>query len=160
MSTRYLYGDTAPVNATCATAQAVSVGDLVALSSNTLVRAADTTWDTDLATTQTDFVALPFLGVAMQTKTANVARVFGNGVDNQVVVATAGVFEFDCASATFHQGDLVGPAKDTGNNILSQKVVGVSALTKAIGVVTEDGTSVTRVKVRLLSKAVPMSHAG
>lgn len=160
MSARYIKGDAAPEMMTVATAQAVAVGDIVALTTNTITRAFDTVWDTDLATTQTDFVALPFVGVAAQTKLANVARVFGNGADNVIRVDTAGVFEFDIASATVEVGNLVGPAKDTGNNLLSQTVAVVSALTKAIGVVVERGTTVTRVKVRLLSKAVPFSHAG
>lgn len=155
---QYLYDDTAPVKATIATAKAVDAGDLVGMSSGTLVKASDTAWDTNLATTQTAF-ALLFLGVAAQTKTSTtVARVFGNSEDNVIMVSSAGVYEFDCASATFEVGDLVGPAKDTGNALLDDKVVGVASEAYAIGRVVERGTSITRVKVRLLSKLAPLAR--
>jgi hypothetical protein len=155
---QFLYGDAAEVAATIATAKAVDAGDLVGMSAGTLVKAEDTAWDTDLATTQTNFAAL-FLGVCAQTKTSTtVARVFGNSSDNVIMVNTGGTVEFDCASATFEVGDLVGPAKDTGNALLSDKVVAVGSEALAIGRVVERGTSITRVKVRILSKLAPMAR--
>lgn len=156
---RYLYDDCAPIKVTIATAKAVDAGDLVGMSSGTLVKAEDTAWDTDLATTQTAFSNVLYVGVAMQTKTSTtVARVPGNSEDNVIMVATAGVWEFDCASATFEVGGLVGPAKDTGNALLSDKVVTVASEAYAIGRVVERGTSITRVKVRLLSKLAPLAR--
>lgn len=155
---KYIHGEVCPVKVTIATAKAVDAGDLVGMSSGTLVKAEDTAWDTDLATTQEAFIAL-FLGVSMQDKTSTTnARVFGNSEDNTIVAATAGVYEFDCASATFEVGDLVGPAKDTGNALLSDKVVAVASEARAIGRVYERGTSITRVKVRLLSKLMPAAR--
>lgn len=159
MAGRYLYGDTRPALATVANAQVVAVGDIAALVSNTLVRAEDFAWDTDLATTQAAF-RLKFLGVAAQKKRSTDTTVKGNSVANQIRVDTDGVFEYDCASATFEVGDLVGPAKQSGNALESQKVVGVATDSLAIGHVVERGTSITKVKVKLwsyLSPAAPRS---
>lgn len=157
MSNRYVRGDARPVIAPVLTAQAVAVGDLVGLSSGNVVRSQDTTWTTDLATTQAAFAAT-FLGVSAQRKVAATARVFGNSADNVMRVDTSGVFEFDCVSATFAVGDLVGPAKDTGNALLSQTVVAVASEAAAIGRVAEAGASVTKVKVQVLSVKAPAAR--
>lgn len=154
---QYQYEDAREVKAVIATAKAVDAGDLVGISSDTLVRAEDTAWDTNLLTTQTAFATL-FLGVSTQTKVADRARVFGNSEDNRIMVATGGVYEFDCASANFSMGDFVGPAKDTGDALLSDKVVEVASEAAAIGRVVEAGTALTRVKVRLLSKLSPAAR--
>jgi hypothetical protein len=153
---QYLYGDVNEVKVTIATAKAVDAGDLVGMASGTLVRAEDQAWDTNLLTTQTNFANL-FLGVSMQTKDASTARIRGNSEDNTIMVAPEGVYEFDCESATFEVGDLVGPAKDTGNALLSDKVVAVVAA-GAIGRVVQRGTSITRVKVKLLSMLSPAAR--
>src|SRR5262245_26551848 len=150
MSSRYVRGETDPVIAPVLTAQAVAPGDLVGLSSGNVVRAEDTAWDTNTATTQLAFAAL-FLGVSGQRKSANVARVDANGEDNRIRVDASGVFEFDCAAANFAVGDLVGPAKATGNALESQKVAAVATENLAVGRVVEPGSSVTKVKVRVLS---------
>lgn len=158
MGARYIRGETRPVFVTVATAKAVSTGALVGMSSGTLVLASDTTWDTDTSGTQADFVPL-FLGVAAQDKVANVARVHGNSEDNKIRVATSGIWEFDCASANFAVGDLVGPAKASGNALEDEKVVSVSTTeANAIGRVVEAGTSVTKVKVEILSKLLPSAR--
>lgn len=154
---QYLTSDTNPVVAPVLTAQAVAVGDICGLSSGNVIRAQDETWVTDLATTQTNF-ANKFLGVSGQQKDANLARVFGNSTDNLIRIDTSGIFEFDCASANFNIGDLVGPAKQTGNALESQKVVAVGSEALAIARVAEAGTSITRVKVRLLSDLQPLAR--
>lgn len=96
--------------------------------------------------------AQSFLGVSAQDKTANVARVVGNSVDNEIRINTAGVYDFDCASATFTVGDLVGVAKASGNALEDQKVVEVVHESLAIGVVVKAATSATTVRVRLFSR--------
>lgn len=151
---KYLYGNNRPRNATIATAQAVAGGDIVGMAAGTLVRAEDQAWDTDTATTQAAFRLL-FLGISQQTKAAAVARPYGNSADNVCAVATGGVFEFDCASATFEVGARVGPAKASGNALLSNKVVAVASDALMIGRVVERGTSITRVKVEILSALQP-----
>jgi hypothetical protein len=110
---RYLRGDVRSTVVPVATDKAVEVGDIVGLSSGTLVLASDTTWDTDLATTQTAF-ALLFIGASMQKKVDDEARVQGNGADNIINVGADGIWEFNTASASYTVGQLVGPAKATG----------------------------------------------
>jgi hypothetical protein len=142
-----------------------------------LFRAEDTVWNSTLLQTQKDFVS-QFLGVAGQTirgvgvngATVGDRLPFGNSIPQgapaggggtgapnpgnsgaSLRVATSGVYQFPCASATFKVGDLVGPAKAAGNALLSQKVVAVTVSSAAVGVVVEAGTSITSVKVRLMS---------
>lgn len=157
MSSRYLYGESRPVLAPVATAQAVAVGDLVGLSSGNTVRAEDETWDTSLAQTQSSF-AQKFLGVAGQKKVADTAKVYGNSTANVMRVDAGGVYEFSCASASFAVGDLVGPAKQSGNALESQKVVSVGNEGLAIGRVVEATSSETTVKVELLSTKLPVAR--
>ena len=152
----YTYDD--KVLVTIATAQAVTRGDMVGLSSDTLVRAEDETWTTDLATTQRLF-ASKFLGVSEQTKNATDAGVFGNGSDNTCLVHLCGIYEFDCASASFAVGDLVGPAKQTGNALESQKVVAVASEDLAIGRVFRSVTSATKVLVKVFSRLMPEARS-
>lgn len=154
---QYLYGNPAPEEVPVATATAITVGDIVGLSSGNVVNAAATTWDTNTSTTQAAF-ALLFLGCSAQTKTANVARVNGMSNDNIIRIDTAGDFEFDCATANFAVGDLVGPAKDTGNALMSNKVVAVATENLAIGRVVKAGTNITRVRVRILSTKAPLAR--
>lgn len=154
MPAQYLYGETNPIDAPILTAQAVTIGDLVGLSSGNVVRASDTTWNTSLAQTQADFRTL-YLGVAGQTKAAGTAQIFGNSIANRVRVDSDGVYIFATASASYNVGDLVGPAKDTGNALLNDTVASVAALDKTIGYVVEKTTSATTVKVRLLSLKAP-----
>ena len=157
LAPQFFAGPVFPITAPVLTAQAVASGDLVGLSSGNVVRAADTTWNTDLATTQSDFRAI-FLGASMQDKVAATARVYGNSTDNLIGVSVGGVWEYDCASATFAVGDLVGPAKDSGNALLSNKVVAVGAEVNAIGRVVKAGASITRVQIRLLSVKNPLAR--
>jgi hypothetical protein len=158
---RYRYGDANPVTAQVASSgQQIDIGDLVSYESQTLKRAEDETWTGTLSGTQQNFVA-SFLGVAAQRKVSTASTV-GTGSGGPigpgfaltqlgVRVDTTGTFEFKCASASFNIGDLVGPAKDTGNNLLSDTVVAVGAKNLAIGRVTEATNSQTTVKVRIFS---------
>lgn len=154
MPAQYLYGETNPIDTPIATAKAVDTGNLVGLSSGTLVNASDETWDTNLATTQVNFVT-KYLGVAAQTKDASTAQIRGNSIANRCRVDTDGVFLFATASASYEVGDYVGPAKASGNALLNDTVAAVAALDKAIGYVVEKTTSSTTVKVRLQSVKAP-----
>jgi len=151
------YGDTRPVVSKAKQALvAIAVGDLVGQAGGTITGAtssvsitvglpfpaSDTPWDTNLATTQEAFHDA-FLGVANQR---------GQSADtDSIQVGTNGVYEFDCASASFNVGDLVGPAKQSGNLLEDQKVVAVATANLAIGRVAKAGTSVTKVLVRIFS---------
>jgi hypothetical protein len=147
---RYSQGDALPASVPVATAQAIARWDIVGLNSNTLVRASDTVWDTNLLTTQTDFQTF-FAGVSMQDKLANIARVYGNDADNNIEIQTSGVIEMDCVQQSFNVGDYIGPAKDTGNALLNQKVDKTASSTGSIGRVTEATNNGTTVKFFIIS---------
>lgn len=142
---RWRWGDTKPVvSKPVASAAVIEIGDVVeeAAADEAITSAADHAWNTDLATTQEELHDR-FLGVAMQRSRS--------GDTDAIRVATEGVFEFDCASATFKKGALVGMAKQSGNALESQKVVAVATANLAIGRVAERVSSAaTRVKVRLM----------
>lgn len=141
------YGDTHPVLSVAkASGTTIAIGDLIYRdggASNVPKPAASLAWDTSLAVTQETFHD-SFLGVALSA---------GRSADtDKIRIATSGIFEFDCASATFAAGALVGPAKQSGNALESQKVVSVATANLAIGRVEQDYTSATtRVRVRVMS---------
>jgi hypothetical protein len=148
---QYLWGNIRPRLLTVATAQVVGIYDMVALVSNTLVRAGDFTWTTDLATTQTAFT-LAFAGLSNQAKTGGIAKPYGNTIDNRIVVCTGGCWEMDCASADYKAGTFVGPAKQTGDLLETTKLAAVATAALAIGrVITDSGASATRVRFELIS---------
>lgn len=152
------YGDIKPVvgRAPVSTAVKIAKGDMVAqaagsitgatsaaaITIGTTYPASDQPWDTSLAVTQEAFHDA-FLGVS-QTQV--------NEQNPVPKVATKSVQEFDCASATFKIGDLVGPAKATGDNLEDQKVVAVATPNLAIGKIAVDyPTAVTKVWVEIFS---------
>lgn len=141
---RYRYGDSRPVvSAAVVTDTVIEIGDLV---TSTPANAGAVTWDTNLATTQEAFHDV-FLGVANQQSR--------DGDTAAIRVATSGVYEFDCAAATFNLGDLVGPAKQSGNLLEPQKVVAVATPNLAIGrVVKKYGSNTTKVLVEIDSTVV------
>ena len=144
MGNRFLHrrGDAAQVLVPIDSATVINIGDLVVLSSGKAIPAASVTWDTNLATTQ-EAMHDGFIGVAMEQSRA------GDTAD--ISVATGGEVEFDCASASFALGALVGCAKQSGNAIENQKVVSVATANLAIGRVVRVYTSVTKVVVRIQS---------
>jgi hypothetical protein len=156
---RWRYGDTAPAIVAFDVGTAIELGSLCyidASDSNTAKAAGSFTWDTDLATTQAAF-HLVFMGVAMQSYDGDAAPHDIGLKDGKIRIATEGVFEFDCASATFAAGALVGPAKQTGDLLEPQKVVAVATESLAIGRVQEAVASATKVKVRIRSPKMNLS---
>lgn len=144
---RYKYGKTNPVLCPVDSATVIQIGDLVYQDTDDAKPAADTTWDTNLATTQENFHDL-FLGVAMQQSRS--------GDTDSIRVATTGVFEFIAASDTYELGQLVGPDKDTGDALLSQTVEDVATANLAVGhIARREGTATTTVYVDI--KSVVMS---
>jgi hypothetical protein len=141
---RWRYGDTRPVvSKAVASATVIEIGDLVETDgSGNVSPAAAHTWNTDLATTQGEFQDT-FLGVAMQRSR--------DGDTAPVRVATEGVFEFDCASASFELGALVGPAKQSGNALENQKIVSVANEGLAVGRVARRSANETKVYVEIVS---------
>lgn len=143
----YQYGDIRPVITPAVGSSAViQIGDLV---TKTPTAAADVAWDTNLAGTQEAFHD-DFLGVSCRRSLS--------GETAPIRVATSGVFRFKCDAATFAIGDLVGPAKATGNNLENDKVVSVATANLAIGrVVAHYGTNTTEVLVEIVST---VAHGG
>jgi hypothetical protein len=139
---RWRYGDTNPVVAPVDAATVIEIGDLVYLDTDDAKPAGhdangDGTgdlWNTNLATTQEAFHD-KFLGVAMQRSRA--------GDTDPVRVATTGVFELDCVSATYELGTLVSPDQTGGNNLHNQQVRSVTG--------TQHNLAVGRVAKRLAS---------
>lgn len=154
MGARYLSGETCPIRVPVDAARVIAVGDLVYLATDDARAAAETTWDTSLAVTQENFHDV-FLGVALTAHGAADAA-------SEIMVATRGRFEFDCASANFAPGTLVGPAKQTGDALENQKVVTVATANLAVGRATMVLTAATKVPVEIcgtLTHGGPMTPA-
>lgn len=151
MDAQFRYGDTNPVVAPVDADTVIQIGDLVYYDTDNAKPAGYDSagygqgdlWDTNIAGTQEAFHDL-FIGVAAQRSR--------DGDAEDIRVSTTGVFEFDCAAATFELGALVGPAKTSGNNIENQKVVGVATANLAIGRVAKRyAANTTRVLVAIES---------
>lgn len=122
---RWRYGETSPVMLPVQSATAIEIGDLLYWSTDHVLPAASQADQGTKAANQQLFHN-NFAGVAMQQ-----SRV---GDTAPIRVATAGVFAFDCASATFEVGALVGVNQPSAGPPLSnQIVVGVAAENLAIG---------------------------
>lgn len=156
----YIREDNMPITVPCVTADLYEIGDIVALTAAGEAKTgANFTWDTDLATTQTDF-ATAFLGHCYQYKSAATNQVYGNSLAGVIGVSTAGTYSAPLQSATTLKiGDFVGLAKNPSSNaLLSQVVVKVASMALAIGVVVEAGTSLTTAMFRLLPSTVPFAR--
>jgi len=122
---RWRYGDTKPVVAKVDSNTVIKIGDLLYLSDNKAVPAANMTLLSDTATTQTGFSTV-FLGVAMQHS--------GAGESAPIRISTSGIFEFECPSAVYELGDLVGIYVNTTDSVLeNQMLTKVSSTACAIG---------------------------
>jgi hypothetical protein len=122
---RWRYGDTNPIIAPVDSATVVEIGDLVYLDTDDVKPASSQADQGTLLLNQQVFQD-NFLGVAMQASAA--------GDTTPLRIATTGVFEFDCASATFELGKLIGGSENAGGTALvTQKVEGVAAHAAAIG---------------------------
>ncbi len=122
---RWRYGDTNPVVASVDSATVIEIGDLVYQDTDDAKPASA---QADQGSEEANQAALAgkFLGVAMQRSRA--------GETVPVRVATTGVFEFDCPSASFELGDLLGGDEDAaGTALLNQQVAKVAAAKYAIG---------------------------
>ena len=126
-------------------ANTINIGDLVALESFAAVPAQNFTWDTDEATTQTNFAAA-FAGMSTSRSRASTT----DTRDLQITVDTDGYIEMDCVSDNYDLGEYVGP--DSESSQLKQTVKVVSAKSKAVAVVIEKAPAAsTRVLCRLVN---------
>jgi len=143
---RYRRGNTSPVFIAPASATVIEIGDLVYLDASTKKPkpAADQSDEGNLLANQMEFHN-NFLGVAEQQSR--------DGDTDPIRIATAGDFEFPCASATFDLGDLIGSVEAaSGTALEDQKVVEVSGEYASIGRCCEPKASAaTAVMVRIRS---------
>lgn len=166
---KYLHSNTKQKRYKIGSGDDFAIGDHVfcdASDSFFIKPAADFTWNSTLAQTQADF-CLRYAGVVMATYTGST---FSSGGPNEyglqqgeVMVYEDGVFEENCASATFNTGTLVGMAKQSGNALESQKVVQTSTEVTSIGRVYAPATSSTKVKIAIdpnLSKVTTAADSG
>ena len=122
---RWRYGDTSPVVIPVDSATVIEIGDLVYLDTDDAKPASSLADGGSEAANQESFHDL-FAGVAMQRSRA--------GDTDPIRVATRGVFEFPCPSATFEVGALIGASEDAGGTfLLDQQVEGVATANLAIG---------------------------
>lgn len=122
---RWRYGDTNPVLLPVDSATVIEIGDLVYLDTDDVKPASSQTDQESLAGNQEAFHD-NFAGVAMQASAA--------GDTAAIRIATSGLFELDCASATFEVGALVGAVENTAGTALEdQRSVAVASPNLAIG---------------------------
>ena len=156
MAIRYSFNTTNPVMAEVDTTSAIALGDLVAQVSGEVISATNFTWTTNLATTQENF-ATAFLGISGQTKLANVEKIYGNSVANQIRIDCSGIYEGDYTGVALVIGDYVGPSS-AASVLLPQSLVKVATASLAIGRVVESLAGNGTVKFQLLSKLNSVSR--
>lgn len=127
----------------------VEIGDAIYLNTDDARPASSFTYVTaNLGGTQANFAA-SFLGVA--------AEASESGDTDEITIDTAGVFEFNCASATFEVGDLVGMDNNAGATALEdQQVIAIGEDGYgAIGRVAKRyGAATTRVLVEIFQPSL------
>ena len=122
---RWRYGDTNPVVMAVDPDVAIDIGDLLWVDSG-LARPASVVEDQLTEATNQEYLHDRFAGVAMQRSPAGDSR--------PIRVATTGVFQFDCPSATYEVGDLLGASEQASGTALSdQAVEAVPTANRAIG---------------------------
>ncbi len=155
---RYRRGDTKPILMVPDSSVAIHVGDLVFQDPATKkARSAATLINQGSETLNQQTLHDLFAGVALQRggalETGEVSFNL-NPLPGQIVVATAGEFEFDCPATAFQPGDLVGGSNNTaGTLLLAQQVKKVTAVANSIGVAVPEaaaiGQSRTSVVIRI-----------
>jgi hypothetical protein len=153
---RWRYGETNPVVLRVASATVIEIGDLVYLDT-TAKPAGALAYGASLAATQEAFHDA-FAGVAMQQSRA--------GDTQDIRVATTGVFEFACASATFDVGARVGADDNAGGTaLLNQQVIAVAGTSPQLSIgycakrVNPEGTAVLVDVIGTVTHAGPQAAA-
>ena len=122
---RWRYGDTNPVMLPVDASTVIEVGDLVYLDTDD-AKPASSQSDAGTPALNQESLHDNFIGIAMQASS--------DGDTSSIRIATSGVFELECASATFEVGDLVGAAETAGGNAVEdQKAIAVASPNLALG---------------------------
>jgi len=143
---RHRYGEQFLVRVAVDSATAINAGDAVYLDTDDAKPASSETWNTDLATTQANFVN-HFLGIAQSDHAANSGAV----TDFPVDISPFAVYEMDCASETHEIGDPIGMDKASGNALLPSTLEKAVAASSCFRCVRRDVSAATRVYVRMQS---------
>jgi uncharacterized protein DUF2190 len=147
---RWRYGDTSPIVLAVDSATVIEIGDLVYLDTDDAKPASSQADGGTEAANQEAFHDT-FAGVAMQRSR--------DGDTTPIRVATRGVFEFPCPSATFEVGDLIGASENGGGTaLLDQQVEGVATANLAIGRCAKRAPSATTTV--LVEIEATISHGG
>ena len=154
---RWRYGETNPVVLPVNAATVIEIGDLVYLDTGLAKPASASTYGASLAAAQETFHD-KFAGVAMQQSRS--------GDTQDIRVATTGVFEFPCASATFDVGARIGVDDNVaGNTLLTQQVIAVNVANPELSIgycakrVNPAGTSLLVDVIGTLTHAGPQAVA-
>lgn len=141
---RWRYGDTSPVVLPVDSTTVIEIGDLIYLETDD-ARPASAQADQLTEAANQELFHDKFAGVAMQRSPS--------GDTTPIRVATTGVFEFDCLSATFEVGALVGVDEAaSGTQLEDQVLAGVATPNLAVGrVVKRLNPAGTRVLVDIVS---------
>ena len=144
---RWRYGDTSPVVLPVDSATVIEIGDLVYLETDD-ARPASAQADQLTEAANQELFHDKFAGVAMQRSPS--------GDTTPIRVATTGVFEFYCLSATFDVGALVGVDEaSSGTQLEDQVVAAVATPNLAVGrVVKRLNPAGTRLLVDVVSTVV------
>jgi Uncharacterized conserved protein (DUF2190) len=147
---RWRYGDTSPVVLAVDSATVIEIGDLVYLDTDD-AKPAGSLADAGTEAANQEAFHDAFAGVAMQRSR--------DGDTTPIRVATRGVFEFPCPSATFEVGDLIGASENgTGDALEDQQVEGVATANLAIGrCAKREASATTSVLVEI---EATISHGG
>ncbi len=122
---RWRYGDTNPVQLPVLQGYIIDIGDLIYLDAGS-AKSASSMFDQGTLSANQEMFHDSFVGVAMQASPADSTQ--------SIRIATSGVFDFDCTSATFELGDLIGTDEDgIGTKLEDGVVIGVATPNLAVG---------------------------
>jgi hypothetical protein len=122
---RWRYGETNPVLVPVDSGTVIEIGDLVYLDTDD-AKPASAQADQSSEAANQELFHDKCLGVAMQRSRT--------GDTEPIRIATTGVFEFVCASASFEVGDLMGGDEaSNGTQLEDQQVAKVATANLAVG---------------------------
>lgn len=144
---RWRYGDTNPVILPVAAGVSLEIGDLVYLDAG-VGAPASVMPDEGSPTLNQQTFQDNFVGVAMQSSPSE--------EETTVRIATSGVFELDCDSATWELGEPASTQVDgSGTQLYAQQVVSAPSLSAAIGRCAKQASvASTRVLVDVVSSVM------
>lgn len=133
----------------------IAVGDLVWLDTDDVKPAASFAWNSDLATTQADFVN-SFMGVALDAHASG-----GGATTIRVDTSPQSIYKRTCTSATHELGATLGPAKHSSTNtLLNNQLVSAVAASSCARVVERQASASTSCAVRFQSAYYGNNVAG